>query len=394
MNFLCITCEYKGTDFLVALKELGHQVFLVTSENQRHKPWPWEAIDEAFYMSESDGRVWNIDHLIRGTAYVFQSKGIDKIIALDDYDVSKAALLREEFRSPGMGQTTARHFFDKLAMRMQAQRHEIPVPGFSALFNDADIQTFLDSSEGPWLVKPRMDAGALGIRKIGSAEDFWKWSEEHQDLRHKYLIEEFKPGAVYHVDSLSDQYKVLFSRASRYLQPPFEVAHGGGIFRSQTIDVMDPETKELTQLNQKVLKAFGMNFGASHSEYIKSDRGFVFLETSARVGGAHLAEMVYFATDVNLWNEWARLESAKLSGAKYKAPKAKKSNAGIVVTLSNAEHPDYNKYAADDICWTLDKSYHVGMIVNGKSEQGIKQRLDDLTERITRDYATSVPLKE
>lgn len=100
---------------------------------------------------------------------------------------------------------------------------------------------------------------------------------------------------VYHVDSLTYEGKVIFSRVSQYLDTPFEVAHGGGIFRSHTIEIGSPEDLALQKLNVDVMKAFGMQYSASHSEFIKcnEDGKYYFLETASRVGGANLAEMVH-----------------------------------------------------------------------------------------------------
>ena len=49
------------------------------------------------------------------------------------------------------------------------------------------------------------------------------------------------------------------------------------------------------------MKAMGLLRGVSHTEFIKSkaDGKFYFLETSARVGGANLAELVEAA----IWNK-------------------------------------------------------------------------------------------
>ena len=69
--------------------------------------------------------------------------------------MEKAAYLRETFRVPGMGYTTARYFRDKLAMRMKAEEAGIRIPGFSDLFHDLDITHFLKNTQGPWLIKPR-----------------------------------------------------------------------------------------------------------------------------------------------------------------------------------------------------------------------------------------------
>jgi len=396
LTFVCVSCDFKASNFLIALHELGHKVFLVTSQKTENQPWPRECLTDIFFMPQNDGRYWDMKTFVEGTAYIFQNHKIDKIIALDDYDVKKVSMLREEFRSPGMGDTTARHFYDKLAMRMIAKDHDIRIPGFAPLFNDDSIREFFKSSSGPWVVKPRSDAGALGIRKLQTEDDFWQWNDENKDVRHTYLIEEFKPGHVYHVDALFTDYKPLFTRSSRYLQPPFEIAHGGGVFRSQSIPSDAKEHKELTKLNTKLLKAFGLKAGASHSEFIKNNKDgkFYFLETSARVGGAHLADMVEAASGVNLWSEWAKIESAQILGTEYKAPKDSKSNAGIVVTLSRFEHPDYEPLKSDAVWWTMNKKHHVGLIVKDDSEEQVLKMLNDLTDQIQRDYHSSVPLVE
>ena len=102
-------------------KKLGNKVILITSENLKEKNWPWHAIDEVYYMPEIEASVWNLDHLVQGFAYLMKNHQIDAVIALDDYDVEKAAMIRETYRIPGMGQTTHRYFRDKLAMRQQAK---------------------------------------------------------------------------------------------------------------------------------------------------------------------------------------------------------------------------------------------------------------------------------
>ncbi|MBK8663699.1 MAG: hypothetical protein IPN18_18635 [Ignavibacteriales bacterium] len=76
-------------------------------------------------------------------------------------------------------------------------------------------------------------------------------------------------------------------------------------------------------MNARVLKALGMETGVNHTEFIKGNDGkFYFLETSARVGGANIVELVEAASGLNLWAEWAKLETLE-PGEKYKLPKVK-----------------------------------------------------------------------
>lgn len=393
-TFLCIACEYKGGAFLRQLKKLGHTVFLVTAEKNRHEAWPFDDIEDVFYMPEKDGRKWDINQLTSGVAYLFRAHKIDRVIALDDYDVWKAARLREEFRIPGMGDTTARHFFDKLSMRIEARDAGLPVPGFTALFNDDTIRQFLKSSVGPWLAKPRRDAGSHNIKKILDADAFWQWSDEIGEKRFEFLLEEYRPGVICHVDSLNYFDETLFTRCSQYLDAPFDVAHGGGIFQSKTMSSKDALAKKLVNLNIKVLAAFGLRHGASHSEYIVRDGGkeILFLETSARCGGAHLTDMVEAASGINLWTEWANVEHAVLTGKKYHLPLVDELQAGIIVTLSKYEKPDYDRFTDEEIWWKLNKDHHIGFIFQHKTEKRINEMLAKYAAIIRDEYSTTLPL--
>ncbi|WP_026755883.1 acetyl-CoA carboxylase biotin carboxylase subunit family protein [Sediminibacter sp. Hel_I_10] len=388
LNFLCISTYYKGVDFLKTCKADGNHVYLLTKKKLEHEAWPWEAIDDVFYIED-----WNQNDVVKGIAYQFRNIKFDRFVALDDFDVEKVALLREHFRLPGMGRTTAHYFRDKLAMRMKAKEEGVNVPEFTSLFYDNDINAYADRVEAPWLLKPRMEASATGIKKIHSKEELWQIVDGLGDERDNYLIEKFAPGDVYHVDGLNNEGKVVFSRVSKYLDTPFEVAHGGGIFRSATCEIGSKTEKALQKMNAQVMKAFGMQFGASHTEFIqsKSTGGLFFLETSSRVGGANLAEMVEAASGVNLWGEWAKIEAANLRGLSYSPPKLKNKYAGIVVSLSRFEHPDTSNFKDAEIVWKMHKDWHIGIIVASDSSQQVFDLLEKYTQRIAKEFHASIP---
>lgn len=392
--FLCIASYFKGNDFLRGMKSTGATVYLVTSKKHEHAEWAREALDDLFFVQEGPENEWIMDDVASGLAWLMRTHKIDRIVALDDFDVEKAAFLREYFRIPGMGVTTAHHFRDKLAMRIAAADAGIPVPGFSPLFNDEDINTFIDQNPGPWIIKPRGQASATGMKKVETREALWEHLDTLGGDRHRFLVEQFKPGDVYHVDALSENGKIIFERASVYLSTPFEVAHGGGIFRSSIVPFASDDEKKLLALNTKVMSAFGMQTSASHTEYIKNHEtgAFYFLETSARVGGAHLADMVEASSGINIWYEWARLEAAVAQGEKYKLPKQRKDYAGIIVSLTRQERPDDSQFQDPEICWRMNsKSHHIGLIVRAARRERVLALLDDYAERIQRDYHASAP---
>jgi len=208
-------------------------------------------------------------------------------------------------------------------------------------------------------------------------------------------LEQFATGTVYHVDALNFDGKILFDRSSEYLATPFEVANQGGIFRSQTLERNSKIDVKLRALNAKLMKAFGMNYSATHSEFISGEKGKIyFLETASRVGGAHLAEMVEMSSGINLWEQWAVIEDAVARGKKYKLPKNKEVQAGIIVSLSRFQNPDHEPFSAKEVVWCLKKDWHIGMIVASKKHQRVRELLDLYAERIAKDYHASLPPEE
>jgi hypothetical protein len=398
LSILCIASFFKGEDFMRGAKEAGCTVYLLTSSQLKDAAWPRESLDDIFFVNDVNGEKgnWNMDEVIAGTAWLMRSKKIDRIVSLDDFDVEKGAHLREHFRIPGMGQTTCRYFRDKLAMRVKAQEAGIRVPAFSAIFNDEEINHYLNTVAAPWLIKPRSEASATGIQKAHSKEHAWEIIHALGDKRHQYLIEQFRPGDVFHSDALTQDSKVIFCRNSRYLSTPMEVAHGGGVFRSMVVEFDGDDDKRLQVMNAQVMKAFGMNYSASHTEFIKDrETGeFVFLETSSRVGGANLAEMVEMSSGINLWREWAKLEAAVAKGEKYKLPKVRNDYAGIVVSLSRHQYPNSDEFNDKEIVWRMNKEYHIGLIVQSKQQSKVLSLLDGYTQRIFNDFHAAAPLPD
>ncbi|MFN2445902.1 MAG: acetyl-CoA carboxylase biotin carboxylase subunit family protein, partial [Vicinamibacterales bacterium] len=309
-TMLCLASFHKGFEFLREAKRQGCRVLLVTSESLRGADWPGDSIDEVFYVHDDQKR-WKLEDLLLGVSHLARSIEIDRIVPLDDFDLEKASALREHLRVGGMGETTTRYFRDKLAMRMRAREAGIPVPEFVHVLNHERVASFCRTVPPPWVLKPRHEAGAIGIRKIFGEDELWAVVDALGDRHSYFLLEQFVPGDVYHIDSIVSEREVLMAVASRYGTPPFEVTHSGGVFTTRLIERGSHEDEALTEANRHLLSAFGLVRGVSHTEFIRAETGvFHFLETSARVGGAHIAELVEAATGVNLWAEWAKIEIA------------------------------------------------------------------------------------
>ena len=395
MTFLCLASYEKGHEFLRECKRQGATVVLLTSLSLKEKAhWPAGSVDEIFYMPDND-HGWNREDTVKAVSFLARTRDFDRIAALDDFDVEMAAGLREHLRVPGMGETTVRYFRDKLAMRMAARETGIRVPDFVHVLNYDRVRAFLNRIPPPWVLKPRSMAGAIGIKKVRSAEEFWPIVEGLGDLQSQYLVEQFIPGDIFHVDTLVYQKQIRFAISSGYGRPPMEVSHEGGVFTTRILERDSDVARNLLAANERVMAAFGLVNGVSHTEFIQArhDGEIYFLETSARVGGAHIAELVEAATGLNLWAEWAKVEVAG-GKAPYAPPQPKQDYAGLLVSLARQERPDTSAYTDPEIVWRLDQPHHVGMIVRSPSPQRIRELLGSYVERVQRDFQAYIAPRE
>ena len=388
-TILCLASYVKGQEFLRECKRRGCRVLLLTVEKHRDADWPSESIDERFLMPDLLRR----DHVINAVSYLARSESIDRIVPLDEFDLEMASTLREHLRIPGMGETTVRYFRDKLAMRMQARERRIPVPDFVPVLNYDRIREYMATVPPPWVLKPRLSASAIGIKKIDNADQLWPVLDELGDRQSFHLLERFIPGDVYHVDSIVSESEVRFAEAHGYLNPPFEVYHGGGLFATGTLERGSREERALTDLTSAISQALGMVRGVLHTEFIRStaDGRFYFLETAARVGGAYIVDMVEAATGVNLWREWARLEVANARGETYEPPSPRREYAGLVISLARQEWPDTSAYSDPEIVLRLTKRHHAGLLVASPRRNRVQELMQSYMQRFREDFYATMP---
>lgn len=393
LNFLCLASYEKGHQTLQELKRQGCRVFLLTSLSLKDKAeWPRESLDDIFYLEDRD-HDWDLQQMLKGVSHLAKTLRIDRIMALDDFDVEKAALLREHLRVPGLGETAARYFRDKLAMRMGAAANDIRVPDFTSTFNFQLIDEFLQRVPAPWILKPRLMAGAIGIAKFAEKQELWNRIHGLGDKQSFFVLERFVPGDVFHVDSIWFGGELVYSIASAYGTPPFALTTEGGIFTTQILEWGSEVDLCLKQTNQKLLKAFSLTCGVSHTEFLRAhDNGKIyFLETSARVGGAHISDLIEQATGINFWVEWAKCEVATAENMKYNLPTARSDYAGLLVSLARQEWPDTSGFTDLELVWRLKKRNHVGFIVKSSKRERVQHLLTEYSDRVRKEYLATAP---
>jgi biotin carboxylase len=370
---------------------MGCRVLLLTVEKLRDADWPRESIDEIFFMPEE----LPTQDLINAVSYAARSQPIDRIVALDEFDMENVSALREHMRIPGMGLTTVRYFRDKLAMRARAKEAGILVPEFVAVLNYDASREFMARVPSPWLLKPRSQASGIGMKKIHHADELWPWLDQLGDRQSNYLLEQFISGSVYHVDSVASEREVVFAEAHAYGAPPLDTSHQGGVFTTRSLPRDSEEVKTLLELNRTVLEDLGFLRGVTHAEFLKShaDGSLYFLEVAARVGGAYISDVIDAATGINLWREWARLEVGA-GKQPYQLPEVRHDYAGAIVSLARQEQPDTSTYNDPEIVYRIAKYHHAGFVLKSPRPERIRELLSSYSKRFQEDFLATQPVPE
>jgi ATP-grasp domain len=397
LNILCLATYFKGADFIHECKAHGCHVILITKEKMLGEDWPRESLEDLIAVPNDAGPPLFIDLL----AFLARQRRIDRIVALEEFDVVTAALMREHLCLPGLSSSGAKIFRDKLSMAVYGQRAGINVPDFVPLVNIEEVNEFMSRVPAPWIIKPRSDVSAIGIRKVSEPDEVHRAMNEmneRENLRERasyYVLARFIPGEVFHVDSVVNDGKVVFAGTNQYGRPPMQVAHQGGAYISRTLERGAADEKELLNINKKLVRALGLERGATHAEFIKSDADgkFYFLEIAARVGGAYIAEVLEAASGVNLWREWARLEIADGKGTPRIKP-ARKEYAGIILSLAKQEYPDTSEYKDEEIVYRVKKRHHAGLIVRAPRLERVNELLDQYGSRFAHDFVAVAPPPE
>ena len=397
-NLVCVASDFKGNPFIEAAKRRGCHVTLVTKNKHEKDAWLRDAIDEMVTVGDNS----TADDYLRTVVWLARQRPVHHVVGLDEFDVLPAAQIREFLQiNRGLRTSEALLFRDKLAMRFVAARHGIAQPEFVPLFNLQEVSDYVARTNAPWIMKPRTEVSAFGLRKLESVDQLWSNIHEldarntWRDYSSQFLIEKFVPGKVFHVDSLVWNNEPVFSGVSNYGTPPMAVTHQGGVFTTSILKYESLERQALVELNLHLIRAFGIKQGVTHAEFLQSNETgeFFLLEVAARVGGAYIADALAAATGINIWAEWANIEISDEDNP-YHLPTARKDYAGVVLSLANQQKPDTSAYTEAEIAYRVERAHHVGFVVKSPEHARVQELLEHYSTRFIQDFTIVAPARE
>jgi biotin carboxylase len=240
----------------------------------------------------------------------YQDRPFGHLIALSEYDLLRAARLRELLDLPGQGSESARAFRDKAVMKERWRRAGVPSAPFRSLETPADLLEFAGEVGFPVVVKPRTGSGSRSVRVLSSLSELNEWLVETWSVsalqRSNWLAEGFVHGRIVHVDGIlrGDEFEVAWpSRITAQLQ---YVSRGGLV--SAQLDADDPLVEPCRALTRAALSALPHTDPVLfHAELWECADGRLLMnEIASREGGSNIPPTIRYAFGVSLAERFVR----------------------------------------------------------------------------------------
>jgi len=231
--------------------------------------------------------------------------GIDKIIALSEYDLESAAFLRDELRLKGTNSEQVKLYKDKVVMKRRLQEKGLRIPSFIECNNPADVISFSERVNYPLILKPKVGAASKGVyRVLCNSEMFPLLKSIGTNI---YECEEYVRGTVLHIDGLVKNQETIFLKASKYINTCLAFNYGVPLGSVIIDDVV--LNKRIKDFTSEILEGLELSDSAFHLELIHSESDeIVFLELNARVGGGEIPFLIRDLFSMDLVATWVRIQ--------------------------------------------------------------------------------------
>ncbi|WP_265445383.1 ATP-grasp domain-containing protein [Flexivirga meconopsidis] len=230
----------------------------------------------------------DIDELTRhATELATLHGGFTHIVALSEFDLIHAGILRDRLGVPGRGERDVALVRDKVAMKHAVAAAGLRVPWHRPVDGRDHFAAMADELDYPVVVKPRLGADSQEVHVLTDAAAAHGLLESDSPLD-GFECEEFIQGEFYQVDGVVADGELRLSRSWHCLASCLDFA-GGLPFASVANDDADLE-RRITDFTVRVTQALRLVDDVFHLElFVEHGTGdLVFLEVGARAGGGQV----------------------------------------------------------------------------------------------------------
>jgi len=283
----------------------------------------------------------NYDEVLRACGYFIHEHGrLDRVESHNEHWLIHEGRLREDFNMIG----------PKIEETCKLKRKSLMKKVFSSVgVNSAPGEMFIDKNSTiafiqkhgyPIIAKPDIGVGAWATYKIGDEHELDEFLKTKPDV--DFFIEKFVDGELYTFDGLTNQNGDIVYYTSHYSTT--------GVFElvAYNVDLNFYSLREIpadvVELGMKSIKAFCVKEKFFHLEFFrqKTDGALYALEINCRPPGGFITDMMNFAADIDVYQEWANI----LMFNKFQAAVDRKYHCAHIARRNGKSY----KLSHEDVC--------------------------------------------
>jgi biotin carboxylase len=296
-KILIIGAGTEQVEAIKAAKAMGH--YVISTDMNLQAPGIRYA-DKAYEISTTDAR---------GNIEIARKESIDGVMTVcSETAVPTVAKVAEELGLPSFSRDTALKATDKEAMRKSLEGFNIRVSPNVITDKLHRAEEFIQTQEGPWILKPTDNSGQRGtsiIRDKHKLAPAFELAVKSSRAK-KVLIDRFIQGPEIHVTILVIEKKVRFLALSDRIT--LDDSNFGIAVRHLGPSETDPSMEsEIKQMCEDSVKAIGLENGVATCEIIIEHNIPYLMEIAVRVPGGYLREVAAHLSGIDIikttiWN--------------------------------------------------------------------------------------------
>lgn len=208
-----------------------------------------------------------------------------------DLGLKTASCVAKELGLYGLSEKSIEIFTNKVNMRKFLSANGYNCPQFRKCYNSEQVRQAMQEISGDVVIKPLDSQGSRGVQIISSIDGERAFQEAFQYSKSEaaVIVEEYLGNEEYTVEGYMRHGKhttLAISRKQHYEDYPC-------VSNELLYNWADEQDlNELAIIHNEMLQKTGLEYGITHSEYLKKDGKFYLVEFTARGGGSHIASKI------------------------------------------------------------------------------------------------------
>ncbi|MFH8579808.1 ATP-grasp domain-containing protein [Streptomyces zaomyceticus] len=231
--------------------------------------------------------------------------GFDEIIALSEFDLLRAARLRDLLGLRGQNEESAIAFRDKLVMKDLLREAGVPLAPYAPAADATSLIRFTQEHGFPIVVKPRRGGGSMGIEILHDEDELWNYATRTTQLGTDdgapLLVEAHVEHELFHIDGLVVDGHIQLIWPSTQGTTTCLGMLDGHMLHSTMLDADDPRLDDLRKLTTTALETLPTpTTTIFHAEIFGTPDGLVFNEIASRMAGGRIEEQIRLGFGLHL----------------------------------------------------------------------------------------------